>query len=488
MPSKDNFSSSFKGNPDRDKRGKPKIDPMTDATRSLPSSHEAEQGVISCMLQVPDLAVARAVELLTPQSFHLEAHQVLFETITQLHDKTKPVDLIALSQVLMDRNLMEKVGGPADVAQIFSISASPAYLDHYIGIVAEKFLLRSIIEACTECIKSAFEEQEELDKLVDEVEVRILNIRRQREEKKGMQGMKELVMGSIDRLQQMMKSPGALLGLSTGYKDLDEMTGGLHGGDMFILAARPSMGKTSFVMNIIEHIAVDCGQAAAVFSLEMGADQLVQRMLCSRARINMRTIGKAGGMKKADFPRVTQVGSALMKAQILIDDTPSLSIMDMRSKARRFKKTHDIKIIAIDYLQLMRSTTKRAQENRQQEIAEISSGIKALAKEINVPIIVLAQLNRNPESRTGKSAGKPKLSDLRESGSIEQDADIVGLLYRPDYYKDKGDDEEQGPEDNRAELLIAKHRNGPTGYVPLVFIKEFMRFELGTRDDQDRED
>ena len=162
--------------------------------------------------------------------------------------------------------------------------------------------------------------------------------------------------------------------------------------------------------------------------------------------------------------------------------------MDMRSKARRFKKTHDIKIIAIDYLQLMRSTTKRAQENRQQEIAEISSGIKALAKEINVPIIVLAQLNRNPESRTGKSAGKPKLSDLRESGSIEQDADIVGLLYRPDYYKDKGDDEEQGPEDNRAELLIAKHRNGPTGYVPLVFIKEFMRFELGTRDDQDRED
>lgn len=482
--SNDSDKPFFKGG-DRDKRGKAKIDPMSDATRPMPSSHEAERGVLSCMLQAPDLAVGIAQEKLTMESFHLEAHQTLFDLITQLHDKTKPVDIISLQQVLVDRDLMDKVGGPAAVAEIYSIAASPAHIDHYVGIVDEKFTLRSIISACSTCINRAFEEQEDLDPLVDEVEERILNVRRKRAEKKGIIGMKDLVMTSIDRMQLMVKDPDSLLGTPTGYKDLDAMTGGLHGGDMFILAARPSMGKTSFVMNIVEHVAVDLGKAAAVFSLEMSADQLVQRMLCSRARVNMRTIGKAGGMKKSDFPRITQAGSALMKSKILIDDTPSLSIMDMRSKARRFKKTHDIALIAIDYLQLMRSTSKRAQENRQQEIAEISSGIKAIAKELNIPVIVLAQLNRNPESRTGKSMGKPKLSDLRESGSIEQDADIVGLLYRPEYYA--ADEEEKKEEDGKAELLIGKHRNGPTGSIPLTFRKEYMRFELRAREEGEME-
>ncbi len=481
--SSDSDSPSFKKFGDRDKRGKAKIDPMTDATRAMPSSHEAEKGVLSCMLQAPDLAVGIAAEKLLPESFHLEAHQILFELITTLHDKTKPVDVISLQQVLVDRSLLEKVGGPAAVAEIYALAASPAHIDHYVGIVEEKSTLRAIISACTHCINRAFEEQEDLDPLVDEVEEKILNVRRKRAEKKGIVPMKELVMGQIERMQLMVKDPNALLGLATGYKDLDDMGGGLHGGDMFILAARPSMGKTSLVMNIVEHVAIDQGKAVAVFSLEMGADQLVQRLLCSRARVNPRTIGKPGGMKKSDFPRITQAGSALMKSKILIDDTPSLSIMDMRSKCRRFKKTHDIALIAIDYLQLMRSTSKRAQENRQQEIAEISSGLKAIAKELGVPIIVLAQLNRNPEGRTGKQAGKPKLSDLRESGSIEQDADIVGLLYRPEYYA--ADEEEKKEVSRKAELLIAKHRNGPTGSVPLIFFNEFMRFELGTREDGD---
>jgi replicative DNA helicase len=472
-------TTSFRGTGEKDFRGKAKIDPMVDAMRPMPSSHEAEKGVISCMLQAPDLAVGIAQERLTSESFHLEAHQVLFDLITQLHDKTKPVDIIALQQVLVDRKMMDKVGGPAAVAEIFALAASPAHVDHYVSIVEEKFTLRSIISACSTCINRAFEEQEDLDPLVDEVEERILNVRRKRQEKKGLLGMKELVLGSIERMQLMVKDPNAMLGTPSGYKDLDDMTGGLHGGDMFILAARPSMGKTSFVMNIVEHVAVDQGKAAAVFSLEMSAEQLVQRMLCSRARVNPRSIGKTGGMKKSDFPRITQAGSALMKSKILIDDTPSLSIMDMRSKARRWKKTHDIQLIAIDYLQLMRSTSKRAQDNRQQEIAEISSGIKAIAKELSVPVIVLAQLNRNPESRTGKNVGKPKLSDLRESGSIEQDADIVGLLYRPEYYA--ADEEEKKADEGIAELLIAKHRNGPTGSVPLSFIKEYMRFELRAR-------
>lgn len=474
-------SVSFRKSGDKDRRGKPKIDPMADVSRPMPSSHEAERGVLSCMLQAPDLAVGAAQEKLKAESFHLEAHQILFELIIQLHDKTKPTDLIALQQALVDKNLMDRVGGPAFLAEIYTISASPAHIAHYVSIVDEKSTLRNIINACSECINRAFEEQEDLDPLVDEVEEKILNVRRHRQEKQSNTSMKDHVMTVIDKMQTMMKNPDSLLGLSTGYKDFDDMTGGLHAGDMFILAARPSMGKTSFVMNIVEHVAVDLGKAAAVFSLEMSAEQLVQRMLCSRARVNMRLLGKGESMKKGDFPRITQAGSALMKSKIIIDDTPSISIMDMRGKARRFKKQHDIALIAVDYLQLMKSTSKKAMDNRQHEIAEISGGLKAIAKELKIPIIVLAQLNRNPESRTGKNVGKPKLSDLRESGSIEQDADIVGLLYRPEYYAN--DQEERNENDGKAELLIGKHRNGPTGSIPLSFIKEYMRFELRAREE-----
>ncbi len=478
----EHFTPKLQGSGEKDRKGKPKIDPMADVSRPLPSSHEAEKGVLSCMLQAPDLAVGLAAEKLLPESFHLEAHQILFDVIVRLHDKAKPVDAIGLQQALIDRSLMDKVGGPAAVAEIFTLAASPAHLEHYVAIVEEKHILRSVIGACTECINRAFEEQENIEPLVDEVEERILSVRQKRQEKKGVVNMKTRVMTAIDRLEAMYKNPDALQGIPTGYKDLDDMTGGLHGGDMFILAARPSMGKTSFVMNIVEHACVDLGMPACVFSLEMSADQLVQRMLCSRARINIRQMGKGGALKKGDFNLITKAGSALMKSTLIIDDTPSLSIIDMRSKARRYHKTYGIQLIAIDYLQLMRSTSRRAQDNRQQEIAEISSGIKAIAKELNIPIIVLAQLNRNPEARTGKQTGKPKLSDLRESGSIEQDADIVGLLYRPEYYAN--DDDERQEEQGKAELLIAKHRNGPTGDVPLTFLKEFMRFESRARDSE----
>jgi replicative DNA helicase len=243
---------------------------------------------------------------------------------------------------------------------------------------------------------------------------------------------------------------------------------------MIVIAARPSMGKTALAMNIAEHIALECKKAVAVFSLEMSAQQLVQRLLCSRARVNLSKL-RDGFMNHRDFPALTAAGSILSESKMFIDDTAGLSILELRAKARRLKSQHDIQAIFIDYIQLLRSTTRRAQDNRQLEIAEISNGIKALAKELNIPIVVLAQLNRNPESRTGDSKGRPRLSDLRESGSIEQDADVVGLLVREEYYA--GNDEERKESSGKATLIIAKQRNGPVGDVPLTFLKEYTRFE-----------
>jgi replicative DNA helicase len=264
------------------------------------------------------------------------------------------------------------------------------------------------------------------------------------------------------------------MGLETGFKVFDQMSDGLHGAEMFVIAARPSMGKTAFAMNIAEHVSVNLGHAVAVFSLEMSAQQLVQRLLCSIARVNMGSI-RNGFLSERDFPALTAAAAKLASAKILIDDTSGLSILELRAKARRMKAQHNIRAIFIDYLQLLRSSSKRAQDNRQLEIAEISTGLKALAKELDIPVVVLAQLNRNPESRTGESKGRPRLSDLRESGSIEQDADIVGLLVREEYYAEN--DQQREEMKGRATLIIAKQRNGPVGDVPLTFLKEFTRFE-----------
>ena len=329
-----------------------------------------------------------------------------------------------------------------------------------------------MITSCSECINRAFEDQENVGPLLDEVESRILGIREGEADKKGLLTMKEHVFKAIDDLEARAANPNAINGVATGFKILDEMTGGMHPGEMIIVAARPSMGKTSFAMNIVENVAVDQNRPCAVFSLEMTADSLVQRLICSRAKINMRALMSGQFLNQGAFQMMTRAASALAGSKIFIDDTPALSILDLRSKARRLHKMHKIELIMVDYLQLCRSTSRRAQDNRQQEIAEISSGLKALAKELSLPIIVLAQLNRGAESRT---SNKPKLSDLRESGSIEQDADVVALLFRQEYYAE--DDDSRAESAGEAELLIAKQRNGPTGGVPLTFRKEFMRFE-----------
>jgi replicative DNA helicase len=286
-----------------------------------------------------------------------------------------------------------------------------------------------------------------------------------------MRATKEIVMDAIEEIEQLYANRGAISGLPTGFIELDRMTSGLHPAEMIVIAARPSMGKTAFAMNIAEHVALHVGKAVAVFSLEMSSPQLVQRMLCSRGKINLQKI-RNGFLSERDFPALTTVAAKLAESPLFIDDTAGLSISELRAKARRLKSQHDIQLIVIDYLQLLRGSSRRSQDNRQLEISEISAGIKALAKELYIPIIVIAQLNRQPELRGN---GTPRLSDLRESGSIEQDADVVGLLVRAEYYETDEDAKQEVA--GEAELIIAKQRNGPVGEVPLVFLKEFTRFE-----------
>ena len=454
----------------------PPVDPNgpADARRALPSSVDAEKGVLSSMMLDPDEALNTAMAMLKADHFHLPAHRLIFELLVEYKNKNAPITPVSLQQALLDRRQMEEVGGPATLLEIYNFVPIAAHIDYYIEIVREKHTLREVIGVCTKAIQRAYHEQENVPGLLDDAEREVLAIRDAQDTGRQGKDIKEHVRDAITLIEKMIENPGSLNGLASGYRDLDEMTRGLHGSEMIIIAARPSMGKTSLVMNIVEHVAVDQKTPCAVFSLEMSAEQLVQRMLCSRAHVSMAKL--SDGFVEADrFMHLTHVASEIAEAPIHIDDTPSLSIGEFRAKARRLHQRHGIGLIAVDYLQLMRSTSKRGQENRQIEIAEISSGLKATAKELNIPIIVLAQLNRSPESRTGDSKGRPRLSDLRESGSIEQDADVVGLLVRPEYYAEN--EEEKAETEGEVELIIAKQRNGPTGTVRLTFLKEFMRFE-----------
>ena len=372
---------------------------------------------------------------------------------------------------------MEQVGGIAYLQTLPDAVPSAANLSYYLDFVQEKFLLRKMIQTCTDVVGRVYEFEGEVDMLMDEVERDILKISESR-----VQGetktIKDLVKSAITQIEDFHNRQGLLTGVATGFTDLDRMTSGLHPGEMVVIAARPSMGKTSLAMNIAEHVAIDQKLPVGVFSLEMTSESLVLRMLCSRSRVNLRNI-RDGFLAERDFPKLTGAAGKLAAAPLFIDDSPGLSILQMRAKARRMAQQHGIKLFVIDYLQLLHSTARRA-ENRQQEIADISSGIKSLAKELKVPVIVLSQLNREVEKDKKR---KPQMSDLRESGSIEQDADVIALLYKPT----SGDDEDGGAptgEDNDAvpvNLLIAKQRNGPTGDVNLTFLKSYTRFESAAK-------
>ena len=394
-----------------------------------------------------------------------------------MYDTREAIDVITLQQRLKDKQLLEQIGGIAYLAQLQDSVPSAANLSYYLEIVQEKFLLRRMIATSTDVVGRVYDYEGDVETLLDDVEKEILRINESRAET-GTAPVKELVGKAILTVENYFSRKGVLNGIATGFPDLDRMTDGLHGSEMIVIAARPSMGKTSLAMNIVEHAVLEQGLPVGVFSLEMSAESLVLRMMCSIARVNLRSI-REGFMSRIGFSQADERGGAwLAKAKLLIDDSAGLSILQLRARARRMHQQHGVKLFVIDYLQLLHSTARRSQDNRQQEIADISSGIKALAKELNVPVVVLAQLNREFEKDKSR---KPRLSDLRESGAIEQDADVVGLLYKPS----AGDDED-GAQAEEADglpvnLLIAKQRNGPTGDVNLTFLKSYTRFESAAK-------
>jgi replicative DNA helicase len=445
-----------------------------DVHRTPPHSVEAEQGVLGSMLISPRDTIAECVEKINEEYFYVPAHRTIYEVLVELWNGGQGIDLITFTQVLRDRNLLDSVGGASLVTNLFTFVPTAANVQYYLEIVRDKYILREIISAATESVRRAYEEQDEVDNLLDEVEQKIFDVGEDRF-KGQMLSMKDHAMQAIETIEKLYERKGSITGISTGFVEFDRMTSGLHPSEMVVIAARPSMGKTALAMNIAEFVAINEQLPVGVFSLEMSSQQLVQRMLCSRARVNLQRV-RDGFLGERDFPSLTAAASKLAEAKIYIDDSASLSILELRAKARRLKAQQDVSLIIVDYLQLLRSTSRRAQDNRQLEISEISAGLKALAKELKIPVIVVAQLNRQPEQRSG---GKPRLSDLRESGSIEQDADLVGLLVRPEMYEE--DEEARVEKAGEAELIIAKQRNGPVGEIPLTFLKEYTRFETRAR-------
>src|SRR6266566_4669637 len=444
-----------------------------DIHRTPPHSVDAEQGVLGSMLISPRETIAECVEKINEDYLYIPAHRTIYDVLVDLWNAGQAIDLITFTQVLRDRHLLESIGGAAFVTSLFTFVPTAANLEYYLEIVRDKYILRQIISAATESVRRAYEEQDEVSNLLDEVEQRIFAVGEDRF-KGQVLSMKDQVMEAIESIEKLYERKGGITGISTGFLEFDRMTSGLHPSEMIVIAARPSMGKTALAMNIAEHVGINEKLQVGVFSLEMSSQQLVQRLLCSRARVNLQKV-RDGFLGERDFPSLTAAASKLAEAKIFIDDSASLTILELRAKARRLKAQQDVQLIIVDYLQLLRSTSRRAQDNRQLEISEISAGLKGLAKELKIPIIVVAQLNRNPEIRTGSGKGVPRLADLRESGSIEQDADLVGLLVREEYYADS--DEERTELEGKAELIIAKQRNGPIGQVKLTFLKHFTRFE-----------
>ncbi|MEI6278710.1 MAG: replicative DNA helicase [Verrucomicrobiae bacterium] len=445
---------------------------LPDIHRALPQSLDAEKGLLGSIL-LSGTVLDDSIALIDAGHFHLPSHQKIFEILVEMRNAGKPIDLITFTQILEDRKLLDEVGGASAVTDLLTFVPTAANADYYREILVEKHLLRKVISVCTEYAARSYEEQGDVKMLLDAVEANILKIGEERVST-AMPTMKEMVNDAIISIETLVKNKGGITGLSTGFRTLDNMTSGLHAGEMFVIAARPSMGKTALAMNIAEHVALDAGKPVAVFSLEMSSPQLVQRLLCSRARVNSKSL-RDGFIAKPEMASIGVAAGVLSKARMFVDDTPGLSILELRAKARRLKNREGIELVVIDYLQLLRSTSRRAQDNRQIEISEISNGVKALAKELKIPVIVLAQLNRNPEQRTGDNKGRPRLSDLRESGSIEQDADVVTLLVREKYYAE--DDEARKEAEGKATLIIAKQRNGPTGDVLLTFLENYTRFE-----------
>jgi len=425
--------------------------------RVPPQNIEAEEAVIGSML-IEQNAVISALEILKPEDFYKENHRIIFRQIAEMADKLEAVDLVTLAENLKNAGYLEKIGGAAELARLANFVPTAANVEYYARIVAEKSVLRRLIAASTEIAASAYDSQYEVDEILDKAEETIFQISQGRTTQ-GYVHLKDVLVETMEKLEYLASHQGNVVGLSSGFSDLDSITSGFQPSDLIILAARPSVGKTSLGLNIARNIAIREDCSVAVFSLEMSREQVAQRLLCSESAINSQKL-RNGFLSDDEWRRLSIGLGRLGEAKIFIDDTPGISVMELRAKARRIKAEHGLGLVVVDYLQLMRT---RKQENRQQEISEISRSLKSLARELDVPIIAMSQLSRAVEQRQDR---RPVLSDLRESGAIEQDADVVMFLYT----------EPELEQNNLIELIVAKQRNGPTGSLKLFFSREICRF------------
>ena len=427
-----------------------------------PHNIEAEQSVLGSMILDRE-AIVTGTEILRPGDFYKEAHKEIYEAVTDIFARDEPVDLITLSEELKKRNTLDSIGGIMYLANLSEGVSTTANMKYYCEIVEEKSILRKLIQASNDIIAKGYEDEENIENIMELAEKRIFDITQKRNQE-GLESIKTILLDSFTKIEQLSQNSGGITGLTTGFIDLDNKTSGLQRSDLILVAARPAMGKTAFALNVALNAALKGKGSVAIFSLEMSKDQLVQRMLSAESHVELQKVIN-GKLNEDDWPKLVRAMGPLSQAGIYIDDTPGITLMELKAKCRKLKIEKGLDLVMIDYLQLMSGDGRN--ENRQQEISNISRGLKGLAKEMDCPVVALSQLSRAPELR---SDHRPILSDLRESGAIEQDADIVIFLYRDEYYHP--DSEKK----NIGEVIIAKHRNGPIGTVDLVFMGEYTKF------------
>lgn len=431
-------------------------------TKVPPHNLEAEQSVLGALMLDPEVG-SSVFEVVQPEDFYRDNHRQIFLALRDLFEKGDPIDLVSVAESLRQSGRLEQIGGIATISQIARSVPSAVNCEYYARIVAEKSLLRQLIRSSGQIAEKGYEPGEAATSLLEEAEKMIMDLS-QRQVKDGFESIRNILLHTFEKIEALYAHKGSLTGIPTFFTELDRMTSGWQPSDLIVIAARPSMGKTALVLNMAQNAAVRGKVPVALFSLEMSKEQLVQRMLCSEAMVDQQRV-RTGDLLDTDWPKLTRAVGPLSEAEIFIDDTVGISLAELRSKARRLKIEHGLGLIVIDYLQLM-SLGRRA-ESRQQEVAQISRGLKGIARELNVPVIALSQLNRGVEQRQDK---RPIMSDLLESGAIEADADVISFIYRDEYYNPESDKK------GIAEIIIAKHRNGPVGSVELGYLKEFTKF------------
>ncbi|HWR31681.1 MAG TPA: replicative DNA helicase [Negativicutes bacterium] len=432
--------------------------------RVPPQNIEAEQSVLGAVL-IEQSSIAKISDMLQPEDFYREAHRLIFRAALSLFERGEAIDFITVTDVLRRDGAVEQAGGISYITSLANGVPTAANILFHAKIVEEKSLLRRLINAATDIASMGYAESEEVDRVLDQAEQKILTVAT-RKISQDFQPIKEIIFSTLDKIDEMHKAKGGITGLSTGFANLDKLTGGFQRSDLILIAARPSMGKTAFVLNVAQHMATRDKKSVAIFSLEMPKEQLAMRMMCAEGLIDSQRF-RTGAMTNEEWSKLVDAADRLSGSSMFIDDTAGVNAIELRNKARRISKEHGLDCIIIDYLQLMDGGAHSRIDNRQQQISDISRSLKALARELRVPVIALSQLSRGPETRTSR---KPMLSDLRESGSLEQDADMVAFLYREDYYNPETEKK------NLTELIISKNRNGPTETVELYFHKNFTRF------------